>query len=97
MTSMEGRALEVLWGWGGTARVPTIARGLGVSLEYARLLTGSLATHGYLRVRNGWCALSGQGKLEAAKRKGGKPTKVVVDSPLERIVLGGNRRIAIGY
>lgn len=99
MTGTEGRVLEILWEWGGVARLQTIARGLGVSLEYARLITRNLEEHAYLRISNGWYELRGKGKLEAAKAKRveGKPTKIVTNLPLAAGGPHAKQRVVLRY
>lgn len=99
MTRTEGRVLEILWEWGGVARLQTIARELGVSLEYARLIARNLDEHAYLRINDGWYELRGKGKLEAAKAKraGGKPAKIVTNLPLAAGGPQATRRVVLGY
>ena len=89
MSGTELKILEILWNWGGEASIDTIARGAGISTEYARLICNNLGRHDYIDFLHSKLAvLRGKGKLEAAKRKVNKSSKIVVSNKMPKFGLG---------
>ena len=92
MTTNELRVLEIIWDWGGEASIDTIARGAGISIEYARLICNNLGRHDYINfLHSKLTVLRGKGKLEAAKRKVNKPSKIVISEKIPKFGLGKDR------
>ena len=92
MTTNELRVLEIIWDWGGEASIDTIARGAGISTEYARLICNNLGRHDYIDFLHSKLAvLRGKGKLEAAKRKVNQPSKIVISEKIPKFGLGKDR------
>lgn len=100
MSGTELKVLEIIWNWGGEASVDTIAREVGISTEYARLICNNLGRHDYIDfLHSKLCLLRGRGKLEVAKRKVDKPKKIVVPEKMPKFGLGKDRqgRFILGY
>ena len=92
MTTNELRVLEIIWDWGGEASIDTIARGAGISTEYARLICNNLGRHDYIDFLHSKLAvLRGKGKLEAAKTKVNKPNKIVISEKMPKFGFGKDR------
>ena len=92
MTTNELRVLEIIWNLGGEASLDTIARSAGISTEYARLICNNLGRHDYIDFLHSKLAvLRGKGKLEAAKRKVNKPSKIVISEKIPKFGLGKDR------
>ena len=92
MSGTELKILEIIWDWGGEASIDTIARGAGISTEYARLICQNLGRNNYIDfLRSKLCLLRGKGKLEVAKRKVDESKKIVVPGKIPKFGLGKDR------
>ncbi|MDP3043374.1 MAG: hypothetical protein Q8N21_03150 [bacterium] len=92
MSGTELKVLEILWDWGGEASIDTIAREARISTDYARLICNNLGRHDYIDFLHSKLAVfRGKGKLEAAKRKVNKPSKIVVSKKMPKFGLGKDR------
>ena len=79
MTTGELKVLSIIWDWGGEASVNIIARAVGISVDYARLLCESLKRENYIDFQNfKLCRIRGKGKLAVAKRGENRPSKIIV-------------------
>ena len=103
MTTGELKVLSIIWDWGGEASVNIIARAVGISVDYARLLCESLKKENYIDFQNfKLCRIRGKGKLAVVKRadknftpyrnkvSGAGPSKIVVSK--NSLLLGRNKR-----
>ncbi len=100
MTTNELRALEIIWDWGGEASVDIIARKAGISLDYARILCGSLDREGCIDfLYSKLCKIKSKGKLAVASKKGQNPKKIVIPEKPSRFGLGKDKRgrLSVGY
>ena len=71
MTTNELRVLEIIWDWGGEASVDIIAREVGVSIDYARLLCESLGREGCIDfLHSKLCKIKSKGKVMVAEKRG---------------------------
>lgn len=92
MSGTELKVLEIIWDWGGEASIDTIARGAGISTDYARLICNNLGRYGYINFLHSKLGLlRGKGKLEVAERKVSEPKKIVVPEKMPKFGLGKDR------
>lgn len=93
MTTNELRILEIIWDWGGEASVDIIAREIGISIDYARLLCESLGREGCIDfLGSKLCKIKSKGKLMVAEKRGQNPKKIVIPERPSRFGLGKDKR-----
>lgn len=100
MTTNEQKILEIIWNWGGEARVDIIARESGMSIEYARLLCEELGKKDYVDfLHTKLCKIKSKGKSAIAKNYTQKPKKIVVAKISGKFGLGKDKkgRMILGY
>ena len=100
MTTNELRVLEIIWDWGGEASVDIIAREIGISIDYARLLCESLKKEGCIDfLYSKLCKIKSKGKSAVAKSYTQKPKKIVIAERPSRFGLGKDKRgrLLVGY
>lgn len=93
MTTNELKVLEVIWNWGGEASVDIIAREIGISIDYARLLGESLKKEGCIDLEGSkLCKIRSKGKVAVASKKGQNPQKIIIPERPSRFGLGKDKR-----
>lgn len=93
MTTNELKILEIIWDWGGEASVDIIAREIGISIDYARLLCESLGREGCIDfLGSKLCKIKSKGKLMVAEKRGQNPKKIVIPERPSRFGLGKDKR-----
>ena len=93
MSGTEQLVLEVIWNWGGEASVDIIAREAGISIDYARLICGSLGREGCIEfLHSKLCKIKSKGKILVAERRGQDPRKIVIPERPGKFGLGKNKR-----
>lgn len=97
MTTIESKALQIIWMWGGEASIDTIARELKVSVDYARLVCEELGKYDFIDLLGlKLCRIKNKGKLAVAKQGDHYPKRIVVEQSRSRFGLGKPRRIPPG-
>ena len=93
MTTNELRILSIIWDWGGEASVDIIAREVGISLDYARILCVSLKKEGCIDfLYSKLCKIKSKGKILVAEKRGQNPKKIVIPERSSRFGLGKDKR-----
>ncbi|MDP2967210.1 MAG: hypothetical protein Q8N87_02250 [bacterium] len=100
MTTNELRVLSIIWDWGGEASVDIIAREVGISLDYARILCESLKKESCIDFSySKLCKIKSKGKIVVAEKRGQNPKKIVIPERPNRFGLGKDKRgrLSVGY
>lgn len=100
MTTNESRVLSIIWNWGGEASIDTIAREIGASLDYARILCESLGRENCIDfLHSKMCKIKSKGKIMVAQKQGQKPGKIVIPEKPNKFGLGKDNkgRLLISY
>ncbi len=93
MTTNELRVLSIIWDWGGEASVDTIARETGFSIDYARLLSESLARENCIDfLYSKLCKIKRRGKLAAAGKESQGARKILIPQKSTKFGLGKNKK-----
>ena len=93
MTTNELKVLSIIWDWGGEASVDIIAREVGISIDYARLLCESLGREGCIDfLGSKLCKIKGKGKVMVAEKRGQNPKKIVIPERPSKFGLGKDKR-----
>ncbi|MDP2934652.1 MAG: hypothetical protein Q8N59_02735 [bacterium] len=100
MTTNELRVLEIIWDWGGEASVDIIAREIGISIDYARILCESLNREGCIDfLGSKLCKIKSKGKIAVASKKGQNHQKIVIPERPSRFGYGKDKkgRLILNY
>ena len=100
MTTNELKVLLIVWDWGGEASVDIIARKVGISIDYARLLCESLGREGCIDfLGSKLCKMKSKGKLTVAGKRSRCSQKIVISEKTGKFGLGKNEkgRLTLSY
>lgn len=100
MTTEESKALSIIWNWGGEASVDIIAREIGISINYARLICKSLGRENCIDfLHSKLCKIKSKGKLLVAQKMDQSPKKIVVPERPTKFGFGKDKRgrLTINY